>query len=124
MLTGDFFEIVSMQSDGAKLEADLKINATHNIFNGHFPGVPVVPGVCMIQMVKELAEKELVSVTRLTAADQIKFLTVLNPKENDLVHAEIKYKKGIDRAVDISATLLNGPVIYFKMRANLICIDT
>ena len=124
MLAGDFFEIVSMRSDGAKLEATLKINAMHNIFNGHFPGIPVVPGVCMMQIVKELMDKELGTATRLTAADQLKFLTVLNPKENDVVQAEVKYKKGLDNVVDISATLLNGSSVYFKMRANLVFINT
>ena len=28
------------------------LNPQHAIYNGHFPQQPVVPGVCMLQMIK------------------------------------------------------------------------
>ena len=33
------------------------LNPQHPIYNGHFPQQPVVPGVCMLQMIKECIEK-------------------------------------------------------------------
>ena len=33
------------------------LNPQHVIYNGHFPQQPVVPGVCMLQIIKECIEK-------------------------------------------------------------------
>ena len=55
MLLGDFFEISDINNaENGSIEALIKINKDHAIFNGHFPEFPIVPGVCMIQMVKEI----------------------------------------------------------------------
>jgi 3-hydroxyacyl-[acyl-carrier-protein] dehydratase len=115
MLSGSFFEVLSLKAEDRKLEAVLQINAAHPIFEGHFPGQPVVPGVCMLQMVKEVLEKKLGAATTLSAADNIKFLTVINPVENNRVSLELKYSTNED-SVPVNATLFTGATIYFKMR--------
>ncbi|MEP7278535.1 MAG: 3-hydroxyacyl-ACP dehydratase, partial [Bacteroidota bacterium] len=56
MLAGSFYTIVSPVIEPENIRAILKINPDHAIFKGHFPGQPVVPGVCMMQIVKELME--------------------------------------------------------------------
>ena len=33
------------------------LNPQHAIYSGHFPQQPVVPGVCMLQIIKECVEK-------------------------------------------------------------------
>ena len=65
MLAGDFFYIRSLQAEGISVVALLEINPLHKIFKGHFPGQPVVPGVCMLQMGREILEKALGQSTRL-----------------------------------------------------------
>ena len=120
MLTGDFSNISTMSSSDGRIVAVLEINTMHKIFDGHFPGQPVVPGVCMLQMVKEVLEKELGNATRLTNADYLKFLTIINPAENNIIHVEIKYVIGEDRRIIMSATLLNELVIYFKMKGVMV----
>lgn len=115
MLAGDFFYIKIVEQDNGKIDAVLEINAGHKIFDGHFPGQPVVPGVCMLQMVKEILESALGEQTRLANAGQLKFLTVINPTENNLIHAEIKYSLTDDGKMKVSASLLNEGVVYFKM---------
>jgi 3-hydroxyacyl-[acyl-carrier-protein] dehydratase len=59
ILLGDFFEIVSLETEEGNINALIEINAEHNIFEGHFPGQPVVPGVCQMQMIKEILEQVL-----------------------------------------------------------------
>ena len=56
MLKDDFFYIQSVSDEQGVISASLEINAAHKIFQGHFPGQPVVPGVCMVEMVKEVTE--------------------------------------------------------------------
>src|SRR5687767_13474448 len=117
MLAGNFFELASMNSENGKLTGVIKLNAAHTIFEGHFPGQPVVPGVCMMQMVKEILEGALSTSLRLEVADQVKFLSVINPLETSSVRIEIAYTPVEDGRVKMSATLLNEGMIYFKLRA-------
>src|ERR1700681_1606274 len=92
MLLGNFFTIQSIQASGEAINARLEINPFHPIFDGHFPGIPVVPGVCMLQMVKEIIESVIGRTTRLVKSDQAKFLSVIDPRINTIIQAELKYK--------------------------------
>ena len=58
MLLNDFFFIQRVESGEKSLHAFLTIDRNHRIFNGHFPAVPIVPGVCMMQMMKEIMEQQ------------------------------------------------------------------
>ena len=115
MLAGDFFFITTLQQESGKISAALEINAGHKIFEGHFPGQPVVPGVCMMQMVKEILEAVLEQPLRLYTADNLKFLTVIDPVETNAIHATLKYTIAADESIQVAATFLNDSVVYFKM---------
>ncbi|MBK7691597.1 MAG: hypothetical protein IPJ31_10925 [Bacteroidetes bacterium] len=47
-----FFHINHLSNEENKIIADITINANHAILKGHFPGHPVVPSVCMMEMIK------------------------------------------------------------------------
>lgn len=120
MLNNDFFHIVSIHEDKGALKAVIKINAAHQIFEGHFPGQPVVPGVCMIQIVKEL----LITVTGeeplLKGGDYFKFLAILDPTKNDEVNADIKYTEDDNGQLDVQASLYHDQLTYLKLKARFI----
>ena len=60
MLRNDFYTIVSWENISENsFFVTITINKNHAIFDGHFPQNPIVPGVCMLQMVKDLMEDEL-----------------------------------------------------------------
>jgi 3-hydroxyacyl-[acyl-carrier-protein] dehydratase len=74
----------------------------------------------MVQIVKEIAESVLAKETRLISADHLKFLTVIDPTESNIIHAELTYSYAADKKIKLNAALVNGPVTYFKMNAILI----
>lgn len=95
MLLDSFYSIkLSGSTEPNSIKTTLNINKDHPIFNGHFPGTPVVPGVCMMQIMKELLEKEVHKSLQLSSAANIKFLSVINPIENPEVLVELKYAVG------------------------------
>ncbi len=59
MLLKDLYKIKSFTYADGKVNTEVIINKDHEIFTGHFPDNPVMPGVCMIQIIKELTEKAL-----------------------------------------------------------------
>lgn len=79
MLMNDFYTVQDLQSDEGSLQCRVIYNASHAIFEGHFPGQPVVPGVCTIQMVKELLEQQLDKKLLLRSTGQVKFLQLILP---------------------------------------------
>src|SRR3954471_5203840 len=108
MLSGDFYYTTALDEHDGRINAVLEINAEHTIFDGHFPGQPVVPGVCMVQIVKEILESVLAKETRLISADHLKFLTVIDPTENNIIHAELAYAYTTDKKIKLVAALVNG----------------
>jgi 3-hydroxyacyl-[acyl-carrier-protein] dehydratase len=120
MLQGNFFTITDINVEPGSVKAVLEINDAHEIFNGHFPGTPVVPGVCMMQMVKEVIEDVAGKETKLVRADHMKFLTVINPNENKLIQLDAKYTIAENKKISVVASLFNNSIIYFKFKGLLI----
>ncbi len=116
MLLNDFFFINEKVTSETEIWAELFINSSHKIFEGHFPNQPVVPGVCMMQMVKEILELVIGKETNLVQAADMKFLAVINPLENNLIHASIKYATDETGAVNVVASLFKDELVHFKFK--------
>ena len=88
---------------------------SHQIFKAHFPGEPVLPGVCMTQMVKELLEIYTQKQTRLIKASDIKFLSVITPEKDKLIQIELKTSI-VEDGIRADAKLLDMDITLFKFK--------
>ena len=114
MLKNKFYHVVSSEEQsGSSFKTILQINKEHEIFKGHFPSTPVVPGVCMMQMIKELIEEKVNKKLQLTNAANIKFLSVINPIDNSTIDVEIKFSITVD-SVKADAVISVNNTPYFK----------
>jgi len=117
-LLNDFYtEIASEQianKDGAFF-VDIHFNPSHPIYKGHFEQMPVVPGVCLIQIVQELSEKKINQKLKLVSADNIKFLLVIKPVR-EAVYRVILNLREIEQQLEVSATIGLGDTIYTKFK--------
>ncbi len=82
MLIKDLYTITEFERTANELNAVVFLNKEHEIFKGHFPGNPVMPGVCMIQIIKELTEKAVGKELFLSVSSNIKFMAIINPELN------------------------------------------
>lgn len=64
---------------------DITLHADHVIYRAHFPGQPVTPGVCILQIIGELLETYLDGALRLTTVKNLKFVRPLSPVDNNEV---------------------------------------
>lgn len=115
MLNNTFFSFTTPETDGSLLKTTITLNAAHDIFKGHFPGNPIVPGVCMMQMIKEVLENHLGKKLKLVKADNIKFLSFINPEQHPQVGLEIKMSI-VDDQVKADAQLLNEGFVFLKFK--------
>ena len=120
ILQGDFFTIRNIAVEDRTVNAELELNAGHNIYKGHFPGQPVTPGVCMMQIIKELIETVLERKTRLVKADEMKFLLMIIPGENNCIQAQLKYNMDGDEGVNVTASLLRDTTTHFKFKGQFL----
>jgi len=86
----DFYNISDVQRAENSLTATISFNAAHAIFKGHFPTQPVVPGVCMMYVVKRILEQELSKKIHLETAAQVKFLQLITPETAPVI-LELKW---------------------------------
>lgn len=74
-LTDNLFHIA--ERDGTRLRVTL--NADHEIYAAHFPGQPVTPGVCIVQMAVELLETIVGKRLRLTEVKRVQYRSMMKP---------------------------------------------
>ncbi|MBA4055587.1 MAG: 3-hydroxyacyl-ACP dehydratase [Marivirga sp.] len=118
ILLNDFYTLVHHEPSPGSVKAKISINKNHKILEGHFPGLPIVPGVCMMQIIREIMEVSIHKSLSLTGADNMKFLSVINPDQNTEVEVAITYIEDAPHIM-VNATLFAGTVTFFKLKATL-----
>lgn len=116
----DLFNIEEISYEDGIIKATLAINQDSEILKGHFPGHPVVPGACMLQITKEVLEKALKSSLQLKKADQLKFMTMIDPANTPRVELDISYRRAEDGSVTTTAKLSNADTVYFKFQGSFL----
>lgn len=108
----DFYTVIKQEQTADTVIFMLRLNPAHPVYQGHFPGMPVVPGVCMLQMVKECVSAFTGSRVRYETVTACKFLAVVNPEGEDLFVISFTLREG--RLLQATATVGNTPVLKLK----------
>ena len=77
MLKDDFYSCVDGVHGDNEYKCRILFNPDHEIFKGHFPAQPVVPGVCTMEIIKELLQENIGRPLQLRSSGNIKFLQFL-----------------------------------------------
>lgn len=114
----NFYTLQSYEkAENGSFIANITLNKDHDIFEGHFPGNPVTPGVCMMQIVKELTEEFTGSKLFLKSASNVKFMAIINPIENPELKLQLDINESEDE-VKVKNTTSFGETIALKMSVN------
>jgi 3-hydroxyacyl-[acyl-carrier-protein] dehydratase len=122
MLKDSLYRIISLAHQENTIEATLEINKNNVIFEGHFPGQPVLPGACMLQIVKEVLGSTINTTIRLKKADQIKFLVLIDPGSNNILQLKLSYRLEDNNNISVTANLRAQKEICFKFRGSFIAL--
>ena len=106
MLLENFYEIISkkVSDDKSSFNIEIKVNSAHPVFKGHFPGNPVMPGVCMLQIIKEITEEIVDSKLFMHKCANVKFLAMINPEINAVLQLQmnVSQNEGIVKVKSIT----------------------
>lgn len=117
MLLKDFYKIISIKGcvdQKGSVEAVIKLNPHHEVFQGHFPDNPVTPGVCMMQIVKELSERVLGKKLFLTSASNVKFMAVINPNLHPVLKLQLDINE-LDTIVKVKNITWIDDIVALKL---------
>lgn len=90
MFLNQLYSILSSDLQDHVAHFSIELNPDHAIFEGHFPDMPILPGVVQLQIVKELLQFHLNALVRVKDMKTCKFLKIINPKEVNTLQIEIK----------------------------------
>ncbi len=113
-LLDDFYTLNTLTETESGISAEVTLNPKHRIFNGHFPDNPVVPGVCMMQMIKEVLQLSRKRTFILSEGSNVKFVNILNPDENQRVELVHEIVRDNGEEVKLKSTIRNNETVFIK----------
>lgn len=114
----DFYFIDAVDRTENGVSYTLRFNADHVIYQAHFPGEPITPGVCILQVGVELLSDAVGCEIELFHVKNVKFLNVLHP-DGEPVYAEVR--KIIQSEGQVSAQIDFRKVDTPVAKMSLIC---
>ncbi|MBO0591066.1 3-hydroxyacyl-ACP dehydratase [Cellulophaga sp. E16_2] len=102
-----------------KATAHITINKDHIVFKGHFPNNPVMPGVCMMQIIKEITEGIVDKKLFMQSASNIKFMAIINPFNTPELELQLEITK-TDEGYKVKNISKFGVTIALKSTTNFI----
>lgn len=120
MLLGKLYHIISEEKgSNSNTVFEVQFDIHHSIFQGHFPNQPVVPGVCLTHMCKELAEKVLDKKLNLQKGDNLKFLNFIDPNQHPRVKVTLQFKDSQGTTFPLDAQVSADGLVFFKFQGVL-----
>ena len=118
-LLNEFFGMVSKDSADGTLRCKVKLNPEHYIYQAHFPGNPVTPGVCLVQIAAEILGQEYGKSFMLTLLKNIKFRKIVLP---DVEPTFVFTKMAFDGDLfNTSVSIEDEETQYVKMSLQYMC---
>ena len=79
ILLNNLYTRVAKDISDDKISYNIKLDVNHFIYQAHFPDEPITPGVCIIQIAKELLEDYFAKQMKIYLIKNVKFLSVISP---------------------------------------------
>jgi len=118
MLIPGFYTIEEFEVSENQVHAQIRLNPNHDVYKGHFPNQPVVPGVIQLQMIKELMEKALQEKLLLKQMIFAKYLNVMLPGNNSDICVSIDFKVH-ENQWKFSALIKDNTFVFTKVKGTL-----
>jgi len=116
MVLKDFYKVLSEEKiSDSKYNVTILANEKHEIFKGHFPGNPIMPGVCMIQIIKEIAEEITKSTLMIQTLTNVKFMALINPEATPELRLELDITTTEDDLVKVKNTTYFNDTVALKL---------
>ena len=118
MLIPHFYSVKEFNFTDNQLKAIIELNPAHDVFKGHFPNNPVTPGVCMLQILKELTQQATNTNLFIKECSNVKFMALINHEVNAVLAITIDINK-VEENFKIKASASFNETVALKVNALL-----
>lgn len=120
MLIKDYYTIENVvKLEDGSTRFHIALRADSAVYKGHFPGQPVSPGVCNIQLIKECAEYVAGKPLLMNNLQQCLLTTLITPLEHPTIEVRLLLEEK-EMGYKLKATLGKEEATYLDMKAELI----
>ena len=118
VLQDNLFSIMSQAQEDGQPVFQVRIHKEWPIYKAHFPGHPITPGVCIVQMIQELLQVHLGRKVSLRNAKTVKYTAIISPDEVGELNVSFpKIEEQEDGSLKLQAQVAGGETIYTKLSA-------
>ena len=116
LLENKYYKVLRARENGeGKAVFHVAILPECNVYEGHFPGKPVCPGVCNIQTIKECASLLVGKELRIFSIKQCLLTAIATPTVCPEVDVEVEVKE-VDGKYSIVATISDEIRLYMTFK--------
>lgn len=124
-LNGDFFRIESRMEGLPQGQSGFNIilNPDHLIYKAHFPGQPVTPGVCILQMIQEILSEQEGMPLFIRKIKNVKFTNVISPLSDgriSVLFSSVNEEEGGVKVQGVIARTGNVSDVFLKFSVFLV----
>lgn len=117
MFNGTLFKMKVVEKSEDRFLFEISFDPSHEIFKGHFPQRPVVPGVLLMQTVRECFEDATGVSGKMITAGDLKFTNPVVPGEPVMI--EVSSVNRGEGVFMIKSLGFSGDTAYFKINFEL-----
>ena len=114
MLIKNFYCVSSFSVLHERVEAFILLNSKHQVYKGHFPEQPIVPGVIQVQVLRELLEQALNKKLIIKEVVSAKYLNIIIPDDN-LLFVELTFKP-FEEGFKLNGVIKNDERVFCKVK--------
>ncbi len=112
----DFYTVISSIKEEKTATFQLRLNAKHAIFEGHFPGKPVTPGVVQLEIIKDLLSETLATKVELKQLTACKYTSILDPETHPEITLTLQHQE-VEFGTKITAVIGKEETTFTKVSA-------
>jgi 3-hydroxyacyl-[acyl-carrier-protein] dehydratase len=118
-LLNDYFKIDRQTAENGETLFYITLLPEYKAYAGHFPGNPVSPGVCNIQMIKECAEQLAGKALFLGYVSRCRFSRMITPQTTPQLRIYMQLSVTADDLYEVSATVCDDTTTYINFNGEL-----
>ena len=117
----NLFTLRLLSGTANSFTVEVRFDPSHPVFAGHFPGMPVVPGVFLVEVLAAAVSQHLGKKVIVAEANNLKFIQMMDPGIHNVVMLNCLIARDeVDEYFRVDATFSAGDLLFAKMKGVLL----